>query len=96
MESFHQLYFSCNNKLGMKEKVVEYGWNLLIMHRFFSSMTTKLQDIEDKGRGVLLHISVSMGNDKFKTLKFSYFSLTNDNYVSERHREHLWIFSSCQ
>lgn len=63
------------------------------MHRaIFPSMTTKLlikQDMEDKARGVLLHISAYMGNDKLKTPKLSGFSFPNDYYVSERCRGHL-------
>lgn len=50
-------------------EVAGFGWNLLIMHMFF--FLCDLQDMEDKARGVLLHISVYMGNDKFKTLKLS-------------------------
>lgn len=64
----------------MRVEAVGFGWNLLIVHRFvfFPSMTTKLlikQDMEDKARGVLLHLSMYMGNDKFKTLKLPDFSL---------------------
>lgn len=61
---------------------------------FFSSMTTKLQDMEKKkARGVLLHINVYMGNDKFKTLKLSVFSYQM-NIMNLKDTENICRFSA--